>query len=53
MGRDWIWVVLIVVAGFLLGGAYSAWKTSKIFAGVLFLLVLLAAGGAVAWYMSA
>lgn len=52
MGKEWIWVGLVAVAGFLLGGVYSAWKTSKIMAGVLFVLVLLAAGGAVAWYMS-
>ena len=52
MGRDWIWVGLLALAGFLLGGVYSAWKTSRAFAGVLLFLVLLAAGGAVAWYMS-
>lgn len=52
MGRDWIWIGLIAITGFLLGGVYSAWKTSKAFAVVLFLLVLLSAGGAVAWYAS-
>ena len=52
MGKDWIWVGLVAVAGFLIGGAYSAWKTSKIMAGVLALLVALAIAGAVAWYRS-
>jgi membrane protein DedA with SNARE-associated domain len=52
MGPEWIWVALVAVGGFLLGGVYSAWKTSKVVAGALFVLVLLAAAGAVAWYMS-
>ncbi|MGH3621644.1 MAG: hypothetical protein ACRDQ5_07615 [Sciscionella sp.] len=52
MGKEWIWVGLLAVVGFLLGGVYSAWKTSKAAAGVLFALVLLAAGGATAWYFS-
>ncbi|MGH3435816.1 MAG: hypothetical protein ACRDRN_05045 [Sciscionella sp.] len=52
MGKDWIWVGLVAVAGFLIGGVYSAWKTSKIVAVVLALLVALAVAGAVAWYLS-
>jgi hypothetical protein len=52
MGGDWLWIGLIAVAGFLLGGVYTMWKTSKFMAGVLFVLMLLAGGGAVAWYMS-
>lgn len=52
MGREWIWVGLVAVAGFLLGGVYSAWKTSKAFATVLAGLCCLAAAGAVLWYIS-
>ena len=52
MGKEWIWIALVAVAGFLLGGVYSAWKTSKAAAGVLMVLTLLAAGGAIAWYTS-
>ncbi|ACU39534.1 hypothetical protein LV78_002139 [Actinosynnema pretiosum] len=39
----------IAVAGFLLGGVYSTWKTNRGFAVVLGVLAVLAVGGAVAW----
>jgi hypothetical protein len=42
---------LILVAGFLVGGVYTAWKTAKVFAVVLGLLAVLALGGAVAWML--
>lgn len=52
MGREWVLIALIAVVGFLCGGVYSAWKTSKTAAGVLAALAVLAAGGALAWYLS-
>jgi cbb3-type cytochrome oxidase subunit 3 len=46
-------VGLLALAGFLLGGVYSAWKAgNKILAGILIAAALLAAGGAVAWFLS-
>ncbi len=44
--------LLIAVAGFLLGGVYTTWKTAKTMAIVLLVLMALAVGGAVAWYLS-
>ncbi|CAM3506955.1 hypothetical protein KIPE111705_11690 [Kibdelosporangium persicum] len=42
---------LMIVAGFLIGGVYAAWKTAKVFAVVLGLLAALAVGGAIAWML--
>ncbi|MEV4316448.1 hypothetical protein [Actinocrispum sp. NPDC049592] len=42
---------LVVLAGFLVGGVYAAWKTAKVFAVLLGLLAALAIGGAVAWML--
>ncbi len=42
---------LVVLAGFLAGGVYAAWKTAKVFAVLLGLLAVLAIGGAVAWML--
>lgn len=44
--------LLIAVCGFLLGGVYTTWKTAKTMALVLLLLLALAVGGALAWYLS-
>lgn len=52
MSKEWVLPVLIAVAGFLLGGVYTTWKTAKTMAIVLLVLVALAVGGAVAWYLS-
>ncbi|MGX7829387.1 hypothetical protein ACTG9Q_30295 [Actinokineospora sp. 24-640] len=43
---------LLALAGILVGGAYTTWKTARLMAVVLGVLALLAAGGAVAWYLS-
>jgi hypothetical protein len=45
-------VGLLAVAGFLIGGVYTTWKTAKVMATVLGLAAVLAVGGAVAWYVS-
>ena len=42
---------LFILAGFLVGGVYAAWKTAKVFAVLLGVLAVLAAGGAVAWLL--
>lgn len=51
MGKDFAAVGLVIVAGFLAGGVYAAWKTTKVFAVVLGVLAVLALGGAVAWML--
>jgi hypothetical protein len=43
---------LLAVAGFLIGGVYTTWKTAKIMSSVLAVAALVAIGGAVAWYVS-
>ncbi|AHI00418.1 hypothetical protein GCM10010174_64960 [Kutzneria viridogrisea] len=49
---QWITVGLLAVAGFLVGGVYTTWKTAKVMAVILGVLAALAVGGAVAWYVS-
>lgn len=52
MSKEIVLVILIAVAGFLIGGVYTTWKTAKVMAGVLGLAAALAVGGAIAWYLS-
>ncbi|MBP2324069.1 asparagine N-glycosylation enzyme membrane subunit Stt3 [Kibdelosporangium banguiense] len=42
---------LVILAGFLAGGVYAAWKTARVFAMLLGALAVLALGGAVAWML--
>jgi hypothetical protein len=44
-------VILFALAGFLLGGAYSTWKSVRPLAITLAVLGVLAAAGAVAWLL--
>jgi hypothetical protein len=52
VSKDIVLVILIAVAGFLVGGVYTTWKTARVTATVLGVAAALAIGGAVAWYMS-
>lgn len=52
MTKDVALIALLAVAGFLVGGVYTTWKTAKVMAGVLAVAALLALGGAIAWYLS-
>ena len=52
MSKDIALIALLAVAGFLVGGVYTTYKTAKVMAGVLALAALLAIGGAIAWYVS-
>jgi hypothetical protein len=52
MSKDVIVILLVAVAGMLIGGVYSTWKTAKVFAVVLGVCAALALGGAVAWYIA-
>ncbi|WP_177154429.1 hypothetical protein [Actinosynnema pretiosum] len=49
MQKEYVVYGTIAVAGFLLGGVYSTWKTNRGLAVVLGVLAALAVGGAVAW----
>lgn len=51
MGTAWVSIALLGLAGFLLGGVYTLWKTSRAAAGILLALTVLAIGGAVVWYL--
>jgi hypothetical protein len=52
VSKDVVLVLLIALAGFLIGGVYTTYKTAKVMATVLGLAAVLAIGGAVAWYVS-
>ncbi len=52
MSPEVVIVVLIALAGFLLGGVYTTWKTAKGMAIVLLAAAALAAGGAAVWWFS-
>jgi hypothetical protein len=52
VSKEWVLPLLIAVAGFLLGGIYTTWKTAKTMAIVLVFLLIIAVGGAIAWYVS-
>ena len=45
-------ILLFALAGFLIGGVYTTWKSARRMAVVLLLLAVLAVGGAVAWLVS-
>lgn len=49
MPKEYIAIGLLALAGFLIGGVYSTWKTAKAMAIVLIVLTLIAIGAAVAW----
>lgn len=52
MSKEVVVIGLIAVAGFLLGGVYSTYKTSKVLAVVLGFCAAMALGGAVVWMVS-
>jgi hypothetical protein len=52
MSKEVVVILLVAVAGILIGGVYSTWKTAKAFAIVLGVAAALALGGAVAWYIA-
>lgn len=52
MSKEVVIIGLIAIAGFLLGGVYSTYKTAKFMALVLGLAAAVAVGGAVVWMVS-
>jgi hypothetical protein len=49
MSKEFAVIGLIAVAGFLIGGVYSTWKTARLLAIVLGLAAAVAVGGAIVW----
>lgn len=52
MSKEVVVIVLIALAGFLAGGAYTTWRTARTAAIVLLVLTFLAVAGAVLWLLS-
>jgi hypothetical protein len=52
MSKEVVVIGLLAVAGFLVGGVYSTYKTAKGLAMILGVCAVLAVGGAVVWMIS-
>lgn len=52
MSKDVVVIVLLAVAGFLLGGVYSTYRTAKGLAILLGVAAAVAVAGAVVWLVS-
>ncbi|MGW3993474.1 hypothetical protein [Amycolatopsis sp. NPDC004772] len=52
MSNGVVGVLLLALGGFLVGGVWSTWKSSKFLAVVLGIAALLAIGGAIFWFSS-
>jgi hypothetical protein len=52
LGVEIVAILLLGLAGFLIGGVYTTWKTARTTAIVLLVAATLAAGGAIAWLTS-
>ena len=52
MSKEVIVILLIAVAGFLIGGVYTTWKTAKALAILLLVAAVVAVGGAIVWLAS-
>jgi hypothetical protein len=48
---SWVGVALLAVAGFLLGGVVSVWRTSRLLAGTLGVAAALATAAGIAWLL--
>ncbi|GAA1358266.1 hypothetical protein [Saccharothrix algeriensis] len=51
MPKEYVVIGLLALAGFLIGGVYSTWKTARGLAVVLVVLTLISIGGAIAWLL--
>jgi hypothetical protein len=52
MSKEVIVIGLIALAGFLIGGVYSTYKTAKVLAMLLGVCAAIAVGGAIVWMAS-
>lgn len=48
---SWVGLVLLALAGFLLGGVASLWSTSRLLAGILGIAAALATAAGVIWLL--
>jgi hypothetical protein len=48
---SWVGLVLLALAGFLLGGVASLWSTSRLLAGILGIAAALATAAGVVWLL--
>ncbi len=51
MSSPWVAVLLLGLAGFLVGGVYATWRSSRVVAAVLGAAAVLAAAGGIAWML--
>ncbi|WP_197043255.1 hypothetical protein [Saccharothrix sp. NRRL B-16314] len=51
MPKEYVVIGLLAVAGFLIGGVYSTWKTARGLAVILLVLTVVTAGAAVTWLL--
>ncbi|MEU5850174.1 MULTISPECIES: hypothetical protein [Saccharopolyspora] len=47
--QSYLPIILLAVAGFLIGGVYATWKTARFFAVVLAVAALMAIVGGIGW----
>jgi hypothetical protein len=52
MSKEVVVIGLLAIAGFLVGGVYSTYKTAKVLAVILGLCAAVAVGGAIVWMAS-
>ncbi len=48
---SWVGIALLGVAGFLLGGVTSIWRSSRLLAGVLGIAAALATAAGIVWLL--
>jgi hypothetical protein len=49
VSKELVAVLLLALAGFLIGGVYATWKSAKLLAMIVGLGALLAIAGAIVW----
>lgn len=49
--QDLLPVLMLAIAGFLLGGVYALWKTARVFAIVLAAAAAIATAGGILWML--
>ena len=49
VSKELVAVLLLALAGFLIGGVYATWKTAKLLAVIVGIGAVLAIGGAIVW----
>ncbi|WP_447003617.1 hypothetical protein ACRAKI_28725 [Saccharothrix isguenensis] len=51
MPKEYVVIGLLAVAGFLIGGVYSTWKTARGLAVILLVLTVVTAAAALTWLL--